>query len=140
MSKNSIYLTTPILNSIDLDKEKILGKFTYSKLSLSYNFIDVFTELEIEAKFPFALKISCHHFINNSQAESKVIEVRVKFPYDLKDDKELDSITFDEFSLLMPPQFVFDMPHARANNIFFVITLMISKTSYEIGKIFTMIK
>jgi hypothetical protein len=34
---------------------------------------------------------------------------------------------------LCPPQFVFDLPHARAMNFFFVINVIINKYTYDIG-------
>lgn len=35
--------------------------------------------------------------------------------------------------LNFPPQFIFDLPHSRALNIFFILTLQMGKYSYEIG-------
>jgi len=40
---------------------------------------------------------------------------------------------FDELELNLPPQCVFDLPHARAINIIFVINLTVGKISYDIG-------
>ena len=32
-----------------------------------------------------------------------------------------------------PPQFVFDLPHAKALNFFFVFSMIMNKKTYEIG-------
>jgi hypothetical protein len=36
-------------------------------------------------------------------------------------------------NLNYPLQYVFDLPHARSQNIFFILKLQIQKSTYEIG-------
>jgi hypothetical protein len=47
---------------------------------------------------------------------------------------EMQILKFNEIYLNCPPQFVFDLPHARSLNFFFVLNLIIGKTTYDIGK------
>lgn len=49
---------------------------------------------------------------------------------------QFEKIVFEELELNLPPQCVFDLPHARAINIIFVINLTVGKYSYDIGKTF----
>jgi hypothetical protein len=51
----------------------------------------------------------------------------------MKDVTEMNLMKFDEIYLNCPPQFVFDLPHARALNFFFVLNLIIGKSTYDIG-------
>jgi len=46
----------------------------------------------------------------------------------------MEFLQFEEICLHCPPQFVFDLPHARALNFFFVLNIIIGKYSYDIGK------
>ena len=47
----------------------------------------------------------------------------------------MEFLNFEEIFLSCPPQFVFDLPHARALNFFFVLNIVIGKTSYDIGRL-----
>jgi len=48
---------------------------------------------------------------------------------------QFEEIIFDELELNLPPQCVFDLPHARAINVIFVINLTVGKYSYDMGNL-----
>ncbi len=42
-----------------------------------YNFTEAFSELDVEPKFTFKMKLTGHFFINKQIAESKTIEIKI---------------------------------------------------------------
>ncbi len=49
--------------------------------------------------------------------------------------EDFDNISINNLTLDFPAPFVFDLPHARALNIFFALTLINNKTNTEIGSL-----
>lgn len=83
LAKFSIYLTIPSFTDHEktLNNQNISGKFVYSNVNLIYDFTDCFSELEVEPKFPFKLKLSAYYFINKQILDSKAIEIKVYKKY-----------------------------------------------------------
>ncbi len=74
----SIYLTTPLYGDIEKAiNQNIEGRFNYSNIYLQYQFLEAFTELDLEPKLPFSVKLKIHYFVNNTPAESNYFEVDV---------------------------------------------------------------
>jgi hypothetical protein len=48
---------------------------------------------------------------------------------------ELELLQFEGIEVDCPPQFIFDLPHARALNIIFCLSINMNKGNYDIGKI-----
>lgn len=78
LGKFSIYLTIPSFDDIEKTlNQNVAGQFVYTNLCLNYDFTEVFSELEIEPKFPFKLKLSSHYFLHKQNADTKYIEIKV---------------------------------------------------------------
>lgn len=48
----------------------------------------------------------------------------------------MDNVTtfeFEDMFVPCPPQFVFDLPHAKAINFFWILYMQVNKHTYEIG-------
>ena len=65
-------------------------------------------------------------------AEIKTIEIKV-IREDNMYNRMLDVWNFYSSRIFCPPQFVFDLPHGRALNFFFVLNIVVGKTSYDRG-------
>lgn len=106
--------------------KSIAGRITYYNIKLEYDFAEAFSEMNLEEKYPMKIKLFVYYFLNKLPSESKTIEI--------KNLLQFEEILFEEIDLNLPPQCVFDLPHARAINIIFVINLIVGKNSYDMGK------
>ena len=78
LGKFSIFLTIPSFEDVDkLLYQNLNARFKYNNIQVTYDFTEAFSELEIEPKFPFKMKLTGHYFINKQVAESKSIEIKV---------------------------------------------------------------
>jgi hypothetical protein len=64
------------------DVEKIMvqnvtGSYAFNNLSLSYNFTEAFSELELEPKLPFKIKLSANFCVNKNSSETNTVEIKV---------------------------------------------------------------
>jgi hypothetical protein len=51
----------------------------YSNISLNYDFLEGFGELDIEPKFPLKLKLCATYITNKTMAESNLVIIKVVF-------------------------------------------------------------
>lgn len=72
-------MTIPSIEDVEKTlSQNLTGKFIYSNLVVKYDFTDVFSELELEPKFPVKLMLSTSYFINKQASQSKHIEIQVQ--------------------------------------------------------------
>ena len=57
--------------------QNLNARFIYKNIFVLYDFTEAFSELDVEPKFPFKMKLTGHFFINKQIAESKTIEIKV---------------------------------------------------------------
>jgi hypothetical protein len=82
LGKFSVYMTIPSFEDVEKTLDQNLkGKLIYNKFVLDYDFTDVFSELELEPKYPLKLKLLAYYFINKNSAECKSIEIKVIIKY-----------------------------------------------------------
>ncbi len=82
LGKFSIYLTIPRFNEIEkIMNRSLTGKITYSNIKIVYDFVEAFSEMSLEEKYPMKIKIQSYYFLNKSPAETKIKEIKVKNIY-----------------------------------------------------------
>jgi len=57
--------------------QNVSGCFIFNNINLNYNFTEAFSELDIEPKLPFKVKILANFITNQNATESKVLEIKV---------------------------------------------------------------
>ena len=78
LAKFSIYLTIPSFDDVEKSlNQNVSGSFFFNNLGLTYNFTEAFSELDIEPKFPFKIKLSANFCTNKSASDTKPIEIKV---------------------------------------------------------------
>jgi len=72
-------MTIPSFEDVDkiLLDQNLNARFIYNNIQVQYNFTEAFSELDVEPKFPFKMKLTGHYFINKQSSESKTIEIKV---------------------------------------------------------------
>lgn len=72
-------MTIPSFDDVEKTiNQNFNGIMAYSDLEVKYDFTDVFSELELEPKYPMKIKLLAYFFINNKTGyESKSIEIQV---------------------------------------------------------------
>lgn len=58
--------------------QNVSGGFIFNNINLNYNFTEGFSELDIEPKLPFKVKLLANFITNQNTTESKVLEIKVK--------------------------------------------------------------
>jgi len=53
------------------------GKITYKDMQIDYDFIEAFSEMGLEEKYPMKMKVLAYYFLNKNPAETKPIEINV---------------------------------------------------------------
>lgn len=121
----NIYLTIPSISNEKLNRS-LNGLFSFQNIVLSYQFEELFDELHMPIVYPFSVMIKlCHHLSDKDQETKKVF---------ITSEKEYQQIEFEGLSCEIMPQFLFDFPHGKAINFFFVIILQLEKPNpIEIG-------
>lgn len=54
-----------------------LGKITFKQMQIDYDFVEAFSEMGIEEKYPMKIKVHAHYFLNKNPAETNIIEIKV---------------------------------------------------------------
>ena len=78
LGKFSIYLTIPRFNDLDkIMSQSSTGKITYKNMQIDYDFIEAFSEMGLEEKYPMKIKVLAYYFLNKNPAETKPFEISV---------------------------------------------------------------
>ena len=78
MAKFSIYLTIPSFEDVEKTMvQNVTGHYVFNNLNLSYNFTEAFSELEVDAKFPFKIKLAANFCLNKNSSETRTVEIKV---------------------------------------------------------------
>jgi hypothetical protein len=78
LGKFSIYLTIPRFNDLEkIMSQSSTGKITYKDMQIDYDFIEAFSEMGLEEKYPMKMKVLAYYFLNKNPAETKPIEINV---------------------------------------------------------------
>ena len=126
LSRMNIYLTVPTIEDVSkLLESKVSGKFCFSDIQVNYDFTEGLSELDIKLSLPAKVRLSIYYFVNENKIQSEWLT--------LKDYDAFELLEFEDLYVQCPPQFLFDLPHAKAASFYFVLTLMLDGISYEIG-------